>query len=180
MMKAFFLGVAILLAPPAQADMRATYEQDGRALFSFDVPDFWTVNSGGAREITPPGESTARTTPQILSLRPTVDPEVWMGFFSPPGVTSIAEGTAYLAEIGRFLSASPEITSNGPGRIAGLPARIIKGTGRRDGRDIVFTIAVLDLPGPRVAIAAAIAETGADAAIVGQLNEIFASVRAGR
>lgn len=180
MLRTCLFATALALASPASADMRATYTQDGRALFSFDVPDFWTVNSGGERNVTPPDEDIARPTPQVISLRPTVEPDVWMGFFSPPGVATLDEGEAYLAEIGQFLTNTPEITSNARGSVAGLPAQIIKGTGRRDGRDIVFTIAVLDLPGSRVAIASGIAEVGADPALVGQLNEIFASVRAGQ
>jgi hypothetical protein len=180
MIRPFLIGAALALAQPAIAEVRASYAQDGRTLFSFEVPDFWTLNSGGERMIQPPDEDVERPVPQVVALRPTVDPDVWMGFFSPRGVRSLDEGEAYLAEIEKFLSRTPEITSNVPGRVAGLPARIIKGTGQRDGRRITFSIAVMDLPGPRVAIAAGIAQAGADPALVDQLNAIFASVRAAR
>ncbi|MDJ0993829.1 MAG: hypothetical protein QNI90_09665 [Dinoroseobacter sp.] len=180
MFKTFATVAVVLAASPAFADVRASYMQDGRTLFSFDVPDFWTLTSGGERLLTPPDEDIARPVPQVVAIRPSVEPDVWMGFFSPRGVATLSEGQAYLTEIGQFLTTTPEISSNAPGRVAGLPAQLIKGTGERDGRDLVFTIAVVDLPGGRIAIAAAVVEIGADPALVGQVNEIFASMRAGQ
>jgi hypothetical protein len=180
MLRTAALCALIALAPPALADVRVSYTDAGRALFSFDVPDFWTVESGGEREIVAPGETIARTTPQLVAMRPTVDPTVWMGFFSPDGVATLDDGLAYLAEIEKFLANDPEITSAEPRRIGGLPARILKGTGRRDGRAISFTIAVVDLPGPRIAIAAGVAEAGSEPALVSEINTVFSSLRAGQ
>ncbi|MDD9715524.1 hypothetical protein PVW48_02110 [Dinoroseobacter sp. PD6] len=168
------------LAPPALADVRLSYSDAGRTLFSFDVPAFWTVESGGERAITPPGEEIARTTPQLVSIRPTVDPTVWMGFFSPDGVRTVEEGVDYLSEIEKFLANEPEVTSVAPGRVGGLAAQIIKGSGRRDGQAITFTIAVVDLPGSRVAIAAGVAEARADPELVFEINSVFSSMRAGQ
>lgn len=179
MLKALLTVAALVAACPATADVRASYAQDGRTLFSLAVPDFWTLTAGGERVLTAPDEDFARAVPQIVAIRPTVDPDAWMGFFSPPGVATLAEGEAYLAEIGQFLTTTPTITSNAPGRVAGLPAQLIKGTGRRDGRNLVFTIAVVDLPRARVAIVAAIVEVDADPALVGQVNDVFASMRVG-
>ncbi|MEM8579726.1 MAG: hypothetical protein AAGF50_00825 [Pseudomonadota bacterium] len=180
MLRFIVTAAALAVAGPASADVRASYQQDGRILFSFDVPDFWTLDAGGERVLTPPDEDIARQIPQIASIRPTIEPDVWMGFFSPRGVATLAEGEAYLKEIGQFLTNEPDIISSLPGRVAGLPAQIIKGTGRRDRRDLSFTVAVIDLPNARVAIVSAIVEAGADQALVGQMNEIFASVRAGQ
>ncbi|WP_425090203.1 hypothetical protein [Tropicimonas sp. S265A] len=180
MKRALTLCAALALATPVAADVRASYVLDGRTLFSMLIPDFWTLKTGGERLITPPDEDIARPAPQIMSAHPTVEPDVWIGAFSPRGIRTVAEGRAYLAEIGQFLTTTPEITSTGPGRIGGMAAHLIKGTGRRDGRDIAFTIAVLDLPGQNVGIVAGIAEQGADPALVAQLNETFASVRAAR
>jgi len=178
MIKHLLLCAALALPSAALGDVRASYTQDGRALFSFAVPDFWSLRAGGERNVTAPGEDTARETPQIATLRPTVDPEVWMGFFSPRGIATLDAGEAYLSEIGQFLTSDPQISSISNGRIGGLPARIIKGDGRRDGRKIFFSISVLDLPGSRVAIAAGVAEAGADEAVIDEMNRIFASVRA--
>jgi len=179
MIRLLSICACLTLAQPALADLRLTYAEEDRALFSVEVPAFWTVESGGPRTITPPGEEEARLSPQIVSMRPTVDPTVWMGFFSPDGIATVEDGVAYLAEIEKFLSSDAEVTSNGPGRVGGLPARIIKGAGRRDGQDISFTIAVVDLPGARVAIAAGVAEARADPALVFEINRVFSSMRAG-
>jgi len=172
--------VALALPSVASAELRASYTEGGQTLFSFDVPDFWDLRSGGRRSLTLPGTEEARDTPQVLSLRPTVDPSVWMAFYSPDGVRDIAEGKAYLREIGEFLSNQPEISMNSPGRVAGRSAQIIKGTGRRDGKSIQFTIAIIDLPGPRVAIGAAIAEAGTEPAFYDELNAVYDSFTAGR
>lgn len=179
MMKHALLCAALALASPASADLRISYADGDRPLFSVAVPDFWSIETGGAREISPPDEAAAVPVPQIVTLRPTVEPDVWMGFFSPPGISTLEGGLDYLEEIEKFMSSDPEIISISKERVAGLPARVIKGTGRRDGADIVFTIAVLDLPGARLAIAAAVAERTAAPALIDEINRVFASVRAG-
>lgn len=180
MIRSAAICAALALAPPALADVRLSYTDAGRALFSFDVPKFWTVETGGEQEISAPDEDVSGVTPQIVSLRPTVDPTVWMGFFSPEGVATLDEGLAYLSEIEKFLAAEPEVSSVGAGRVGGLPAQIIKGSGRRDGQTLSFTIAVVDLPGARVAIAAGVAEARTDPELIFEINRVFSSVRAGQ
>ena len=162
------------------ADARASYIENGQTLFSFNVPDFWDLRSGGRRTLALPGTDDKRDIPQVLSLRPTVDPTVWMAFYSPDGVRTVSEGKDYLREIGKFLTSEPEVTENRTGRVAGRTAQIIKGTGRRDGKNIQFTIAIIDLPGPRVAIGAAVAEAGTAQAFYDELNSVYDSFRAGR
>ncbi|WP_424970267.1 hypothetical protein [Dinoroseobacter sp. S76] len=179
MLKHALLFAALALASPASADLRISYADGDRPLFSVAVPDFWSIETGGARAISPPGEEAALPVPQIVTLRPTVEPDVWMGFFSPPGISTLEGGLDYLSEIEKFMAAEPEITSISKGQVAGMAARIIKGTGRRDGSDIAYTIAVVDLPGARVAIAAAVAETTAAPALIDEINRVFASMRAG-
>lgn len=177
MIRTLAFCAAALAASPALADLRVSYADGDTSLFSLSVPDFWTLNAGGVRDISPPGEDRPRSVPQVMTLHPSVEPQVWMVAFSPPGVTTIDEGIAYLREIDKFLAEDPTVTTNAPGRIAGRPSQIIKGSGRRDGKTISFTIGVIDLPGPRVAITAGIAEATADPALVFSLNEIFSSLR---
>ncbi|MEM1078349.1 MAG: hypothetical protein AAGI09_07465 [Pseudomonadota bacterium] len=179
MLKHALLCAALALATPASADLRISYADGDRPLFSVAVPDFWSIETGGARAISPPDEEAALPVPQIVTLRPTVEPDVWMGFFSPPGISTLEGGLDYLSEIEKFMASDPEIVSIAKDRVAGLPARVIKGTGVRDGARIAFTIAVIDLPGSRVAIAAAVAEMGAEPALIDEINRVFASMRAG-
>ena len=174
----FLLALAIPSA--AIAEVRASYAENGTTLFSFDVPDFWDLRSGGRRTLTLPGTEDARNIPQILSMRPTVDPTVWMAFYSPDGVRNISEGKDYLREIGEFLTNTPEITKNDPGHVAGRAAQIVKGTGRRDGKSLQFTIAIIDLPGPRIAIGVAVVEAGTEPAFYDELNAVYDSFRAGK
>jgi hypothetical protein len=160
------------------AEARVAYREQGRALFSFDVPDFWTVQVGGVQRLSPPGDTRIREVPQVISMRPTVEPRVWIGFISPPRVTTLAEGRDYLREIGRFIASSRQITDARSHRIGGMPAEIFSGTGRRGGKPLRFVAALIDLPGPRVAIVVSVVEAGADPAFVETINSVFGSFRA--
>jgi hypothetical protein len=99
-----------------------------------------------------------------------------MGFVSPAGVASIQDGLRYLEDIDKFLVNDPTVTSTSDTRIAGLPAKVIRGTGTRDG-GVSFTATIIDLPRGRVAIAVTILRNGADPAYVDDLNAVFASFR---
>ncbi|MFY2824754.1 hypothetical protein [Ruegeria sp. MALMAid1280] len=163
---------------PASADTPVTYTDAGRALFSFAVPDFWVVRTGGPREIEDTELGDSRAVARVMGLRPVTDDNVWMGFVSPAGVASIEGGLRYLEDIDKFLVKEPTVASTTDTRIGGLPARVIRGTGTRDGRGINFTATVIDLPRDRVAVIVAILRDGADRAYVDVLNDVFASFRA--
>ena len=162
---------------PAVAETPVTYTDDGRALFSFNVPDFWTLRTGGPREIEDTELGDPRAVARVMGLRPVTDDNVWMGFVSPAGVESIQGGLQYLEDIDKFLVREPTVTSTSNTRIGGLPAQVIRGTGNRDGRGINFTATVIDLPRGRVAVVVAILRDGADPAYADVMNDVFASFR---
>ncbi|MEX0309014.1 MAG: hypothetical protein AB3N17_02085 [Tateyamaria sp.] len=170
---ALWLGVVA----PVSADTPITYTDQGRALFSFAVPDFWAVRTGGPREIEDTELGDPRAVARVMGVRPVTDDNVWMGFVSPAGVASIEGGLRYLEDIDKFLVNDPTVSSTSDTRIGGLPARVIRGTGTRDGRWINFTATVIDLPKGRVAVVVAILRDGADPAYVDDLNAVFASFR---
>lgn len=165
---------------PASADTPVTYKDGDRSLFSFSVPDFWTLRTGGPREIDDTELADPRAVARVMGLRPVTDDNVWMGFVSPAGVATIGDGLRYLQDIDKFLVKEPTITSSSDTRIGGLPARVIRGTGTREGRGINFTATIIDLPQSRVAVAVAILRDGADPAYAEVLNDVFASFRAAR
>ncbi|WP_298847563.1 hypothetical protein [uncultured Ruegeria sp.] len=164
-------------AHSALADTPVTYTEDGRALFRFDVPDFWLLRTGGPREIEDTESQDPRAVARVMGLRPVTDDTVWMGFVSPAGVATIKDGIRYLQDIDKFLVADPTIASTSDTRIGGLPARVFRGTGRRDGKGVSFTATVIDLPRGRVAIAVAILRDGANPDYAEDLNAVFASFR---
>jgi len=170
---ALWLGAAV----PAHSDTPVTYTDSGRALFSFSVPDFWAVRTGGPREIEDTELGDLRAVARVMAIRPVTDDNVWMGFVSPAGVASIDGGLRYLEDIDKFLVNDPVVSETTDTRIGGLPARVIRGTGSRDGRGINFTATVIDLPRGRVAVVVAILRNGADPAYVDDLNDVFASFR---
>ncbi len=162
----------------AGAQTPVSYGEGGRALFTVEVPDFWSVRTGGPREIARSEGDAPQLIPRVLALEPTVDGDVWMGLMSPPAVTDLAGARAYLGQLGDFLAFEAEVTAPVMRRIAGRPAEVFAGTGRRDGRELQFTVAAIELPGGRVAIVAAVLEAGADPAFASVLNGVFASFRA--
>ncbi len=164
-----------LAAIPVKAETPVTYTDAGQALFRFAVPDFWALRTGGPREIEDTELGDARAVSRVMGIRPVTDETVWMGFVSPTGVSDIQGGIRYLEDIDKFLVKEPSITSTSETRIGGLPARVIRGTGHRDGRGVNFTATVIDLPKGRIAIAVAILRDGADPAYVDDLNDVFAS-----
>ncbi|MDX1742714.1 MAG: hypothetical protein R3186_03855 [Ruegeria sp.] len=170
---ALWLGASL----PATAETRVTYTDAGRALFSFAVPDFWAVRTGGPREIEDTELGDLRAVARVMGIRPVTDDTVWMGFVSPTGVSSIKGGLQYLEDIDKFLVNDPSVSGTADARIGGFPARVIRGTGTRDGRGVNFTASVIDLPNGRVAVVVAILRDGADPAYVDDLNAVFASFR---
>ena len=168
------------LANPTVADTPVTYTDSGMALFQFEVPDFWTLRVGGPREIEDSAVGDARGVARVMGMRPVTDDNVWIGFVSPAGVNSIEGGIRYLQDIDKFLVKDPQVSGSSKATIGGLPAQVIRGTGRRDGRGINFTATVIDLPGNRVAVAVAILRDGADPAYVNDLNDVFGSFRSAR
>ncbi len=162
----------------ARADTPVTYTDAGQSLFRFVVPDYWALRVGGPREIEDTSLGDARAVARVMGMRPVTDDSVWMGFVSPQGVTSIQNGIDYLSDIDKFLVKEPQITGSSRRSIAGLPAQVFRGTGRRDGRGVNFTATVIDLPNGRVAVAVAILRDGADPSYVDDLNAVFDSFRA--
>ncbi len=171
---ALVLGTSL----PAFADTPVTYTDAGRALFRFDVPDFWLLRTGGIREIEDTELEDPRAVSRVMGIRPVSDDSVWMGFVSPAGVATIDGGFGYLADIDKFLVKDPQISSDSNVRIGGLPARVVRGTGRRDGRGVNFTATVIDLPRNRVAVAVTVMRDDANPEFVNDLNAVFASFRA--
>lgn len=165
------------LAAGGHADTPVTYTQAGQALFRFDVPDFWMLRTGGMRDIEDTQLGDTRAVARVMGLRPVTDDKVWMGFVSPTGVATIRDGVRYLQDIDKFLVNDPQVTSTSDMSIGGRPAKVIRGTGRRDGRGVSFTATVIDLPRDRVAVSVAVIRDGADPAYADELNAVYASFR---
>lgn len=173
------LAVAACFAGGAAAQTPVGYFDGDRTLFTVDVPDFWSVRVGGPRVLDGPDGEGERDIPRLLALQPTTDDSVWMGFISPPNVATMAEAREYLRDVARFLSFEPEVSPFSQRTIAGRSAEVLNGTGRRNGRDIQFTVALIDLPGDRIAVVSAVVAAGADPEFFDDINGVFASFRAG-
>lgn len=179
-LQAACVAVALGLPNPTLAEVPVIYTDDGRSLFSVRVPDFWTMRTGGVRDLTAPGTEETRATNRVLGLQPISEEGVWVGFVSPAGIGTIGAGFEYLQDIGPFLVEDPQIGARKRHRIGGLPAESVSGQGRRDGRQVSFTALVADLPGNRVAVSVVVMEAGTDPALADEINRMLGTLRAVR
>ncbi|MBL4766632.1 MAG: hypothetical protein JKY94_02825 [Rhodobacteraceae bacterium] len=169
-----------LIGTPLRAEVPITYTDAGRALFRFDAPDFWTIRTGGARQLSAPDTEDERGVSRLIGLSPTADPHVWIGFVSPQGISNFAEGVEYLRDIGPSLVKDPVTTSRKERRVNGLKVASFAGTGTRKGKTVNFTAILIDLPGGRIAVSVVVMEPGFNADTLGAVNAIFNSFRAVR
>ncbi len=164
----------------AIAQTPVTYSQGGTPLFTVDVPDFWAVRTGGLREITDEALGEPRLVNRVIGIRPENDEGAWMGFISPPSVSTFDGGRAYLREISQFLVSNPTVTETWPWRVGGRAAEVIQGTGQRDGRGVNFTVALIDLPNDRIAVAIGVIAGEEGRAFRDDINAVLNSFRAAR
>lgn len=169
-----------LLGTQARAEVPVTYTDAGRALFRFDAPDFWTMRTGGGRLLSAPDTKDERGVSRLIGLSPTTDPQVWVGFVSPQGISTFEQGVAYLSDIGPSLVKDPVTTVRKESRVNGLKAATFSGTGTRKGKSVNYTAILIDLPGGRIAVSVVVMEPGIDAATLGAVNAMLASFRAAR
>lgn len=172
------LTCTALLTGAAKADTPLGYTENGKALFRIDIPDFWTTRIGGPRTLTPPGEDNPRDVARVIGLSPEGGDGVWVGFIVPYGVRNLDEGVEYLREVGPHIVRDSELSEYRKRKIGGRNALTFTGKGRRDGRQVQFTAALIDLPGGRVAFSITVLESGFNASVLEDVNDIYASFRA--
>jgi hypothetical protein len=172
---AFVAGLA--LASGAVAGTPITYTDGDKSLFRVEVPDFWSVRTGGIRDLDD-GAIPLRDVSRVMGLTPEAHDGIWVGLISPHGVSTLDEAVAYLQEIGQFMLTDPQVEPARSLRIGGMPSRAFTGRGVRNGISVSFTAVMVDLPNGRVAISVVIVEAGADAAILDDVNAMFTTLRA--
>ncbi len=172
------LALAVAAAGALQAGTTVTYSDDGRALFRFEAPDFWTVRTGGTRSIEAPGSGEMRLVERVIGLRPTADPKVWVGFVAPGGAMGFSGAEKYLGSIGPFILDDAEVERIRRLTIGGRPARAFDGRGRYKRRQVAFTALAIALPERRMAIAVVVLEPGAAPGEVAAINAMLRSFRA--
>ncbi|WP_139280622.1 hypothetical protein [Shimia gijangensis] len=169
-----------LLTVAASAQTPLSYTEDGKTHFTVSVPDFWEVRVGGPRILIPKGEDAEREVARVFGLKPKSADTVWIGFIVPRGVRTLEEGADYVREIGPHLVRDPVVTKREVRRIGGRTAHSITGKGRRGGRGVQFTAVLIDLPGPHVAFSVTVLENGFDPDLLGGINSVYDSFRAGQ
>ena len=75
---------------------------------------------------------------------------------------------------------NPTVGATFDTRFGGLPSRVINGDGERNGRNIRFSIVMVDLPGSRIALMVGLATPDAADGVIDEINNVFRSIKAGR
>lgn len=173
------LAAGALLAALAGQGLaeEVSFVTDGGALFNFDAPEGWLVRDGF--ESTRGRPEGVRPEAQLISLLPPEEELImWTGLWAPPDVRSFAEARAYLGKAVPRLLEAPESTYNDSRTIGGMPARVWSGVGFRDGRDMDFSFAAIQIARERIALVAFIGEPAAwdrhEASLIAVLNSIEA------
>lgn len=168
---------AVLPVSPAVAGATAIYETQGRALFRFEVPDGWQMLAGFdvPAAAMPAGDGSPM--PRIMSVLPPEEATImWTGLWAPTKVRRLEAAPDYVRELAPYLLNDGEITYSDTREVNGLAARVISGIGTRDGRDVDFAMAGIQVADDRVAFIAFIGEPGTfdryQEALVGVLNSI--------
>lgn len=176
---AFCLSAQLAIGT-AHAGTPVVYEDDGTALFQLEVPDFWTLRTGGLRDLEGPDADDIRDVSRVFGMTADAHPGIWVGVISPHAVSNFDEARSYLQDIGPFLVQGAEVEEPKSLQIGGLPARKIAGTGRRDGKNVAFTALAIDLPSNRMVIAVVVLEAGVDQEPIADINRMLASIRSMR
>ncbi|GIT85912.1 hypothetical protein ROBYS_09280 [Roseobacter sp. OBYS 0001] len=175
------VAVASVFPFAGMAGTPVIYTDGTKPLFEIEVPDFWSLRTGGLRDLASPEQSDDfRDISRLFGITPDAHDGIWVGLISPFGVTTLPEARTYLRDIGPFLVQDASVDPPKARRINGLNASSISGTGRREGRNVSFTVLAIDLPGARVAIAAVVIEAGADLDPLSDVNAMLASIQAVR
>ena len=172
------VSAALVLAVGlAHAGTPVTYTDGDKPVFSIEVPDFWKVRVGGDRSLTPPGEEESRVVERVIGLQPEKDSGVWIGFVSPDGLRTLDEAEDYARSLAQQVAKGATVTDLESRRIAGYPARVYRGQGRRDNQTVFFTVSLIDLPNGRVvfSMTALSADYARDALV--DVNAIYNSIR---
>lgn len=160
------------------ADTPATYMDGPDRIFQVSVPDFWNLRTGGMREIAPDAADELRSVERVFGLSPEKDHGVWMGLISPPQFRNLQDAKNYARSLSGQLAKSTKITGNMDRRVAGYPATVIEGTGRRNGKSVNFTVVLMDLKTGRVVIGLTVLEHGHDPNALADVNAILQSIKA--
>lgn len=152
-----------------------SFVTDGRVLFSFDAPEGWLVRDGF--ESTKGRPEGVRPEARLISLLPPQENQImWTGLWAPPDVRTFAEAQAYLGQAVPRLLDEPESTYRDSRTIGGRPARVWSGVGFRDGLDMDFSVAAIQIVRDRIAFVAFIGEPVAwdrhEKVLVAVLNSI--------
>jgi hypothetical protein len=170
------LASALLLALPARAEVRVIYSNAGKSYFEMSLPDDWRLATGF--EVAP-AEMPEGVAPQprIISAMPEDDAPFWTGFWVPDQVPDLNAAVDYLEGLRGYLLEGERVTSARERTVNGMETLVYNGIGIRDDEPMEFVIALLQLPGSGVAIAAFIGEPGAKAAHQANLELMLTSIQ---
>lgn len=158
------------LAPPADAQVRALFEDGAGPVFSFDVPDGWLMTSGFPIALT--------GAPRVVGLHPEEDFSLWVGLMAPAGVETREDAGEYLRDLGGRLVDGAQVERTGEAALGALPGFGVSGRGTREGQPVDFAAIGAPLPEGGWALAVFVGENGAREVYAEALEALRASFEA--
>lgn len=144
---------ALALPSTAEAQM-LIYEHDDDPLFSVEIPEGWTVDLNFDQEAREAGvPEDEKPLFDIVEVSPSDGGHVWLGFWAVPMASTIDEGVAYFESLGGDLFEEKEVLDPEDTKLNGMTARTWKGTGKHQGEDVEFVMALFEPRGGAIAAA---------------------------
>lgn len=174
----FLLLLAAMLLPSlsAKAEVKVLYSNAGKSYVEMSLPDDWRLGTGFETDPAAMPEGVAPQ-PRIISAMPEDDAPFWTGLWVPFEVPDLVTAVDYLEGLRGFLLENERVTSAKERTINGMEALVYNGIGSREDEPMEFVIALLQLPGGAVAVAAFIGEPGAKEAHEASLQLMLNSIR---
>jgi hypothetical protein len=174
------VGVALIaLGPIAASGQTLTYDHQGSPLFSVTFPAGWLIDLDFGEEARQAGAYTEGVEPalRIVEARPTDGRKVWVGLWAVPEVETLDDGVAYFGSLRQELFTDLELAKPDKAELGGMPARVTRGTARREGEAVELSLALFVPRQGRVAAALYVGAPEAWRAHAAELEKMVASLR---
>jgi len=136
----------------AQAQVSIVYSAQGKQYFTMNIPDDWRVNVGNENG---PERTSADEGPKfrLITAMPGDKTSLWFGMWVPTDVSNFKEAKEYIDSLGVELLTNVVTTERKFETLNGMAVYYASGTGKKEGENMDFYAAFVQLSEKIVAIA---------------------------
>ena len=150
----FCATFALALVAAAAQPQGLVYEQDGKPLFSIELPDGWVVDLDFEDEAREAGtwQEGEELQIRIVEARPDDGSKIWVGLWGLPWVSNLDEAVEYLAGLNQDIFSEVEISRPKDTDLNGMAARTATGKAVHQGEEVEFIVALFEPRAGSIAI----------------------------